>query len=576
LGGGGIVLAVSEQIKRGGRAVAWTLIGILLAGLALRLWGIGSGLPVAFNLDEYAHFTVSAVKMFGGGHNPNYFQNPPAFTYLIQVLLSIAYLTPPVGNSGRAIHAAFAADPTEIYLIARVSVAVLGVAAAGVMFFVGRRIASAAVGLSTAAFMAFTFLPVHYGHFALNDVPTLLPLAIGLFGLAGVIINGRALDYGVAGLGLGLATGTKYTAAALSVSIFAAWAIRFFEDRERGKREFLLLLMAAGVSLLAFVVANPFAVLDPHKFVYDMRRQQDLSAGVAKLGTDDTTGWAYYAWTLVWGFGLLPLLMSIAGAALALKKDWRRALPFALFALIVFVFMGKQMRFYARWMMPIYPVLALFAGYFVVEAGRWITAQLARRRAIERANPVYAICLVLALALIGPLVHVIHNDRVLSRTDTRVLAKNWILENVPRGEKIAFDLVGPPPYYRVDNAANGEPAFAIRPLPRGTEIEKYAQNLSPEVLDSFEKDGYCWVASASIQKGRVTKDPKKAPGAAAYFDALTERGTLEKSFSPMKSGQEGELPRFNFDISYNYFPLSYYRPGPQIDIYRLHGGVCAD
>lgn len=564
---------MSQQNKSLGRGVVWTLVGILLAGFGLRLWGIGSGLPVAFNLDEYAHFTVSAVKMFGGGHNPNYFQNPPAFTYLIQVLLSIAYLTPPIGNSGRAIHAAFAADPTEIYLIARVSVAVMGVAAAGVLFAVGRRMTSSAVGLAAAAFMAFTFLPVHYSHFALNDVPTLLPLAIGLFGLAGVIQNGRALDYGIAGLGLGLATGTKYTAAALSISIFAAWAIRFFDDRERGKREFLLLVMAAAVSLAAFVVANPFAVLDPHKFVYDMRRQQDLSAGVAKLGTDDVTGWAYYAWTLLWGFGILPLLMAIAGAGLALKKDWRRSLPFVLFAMIVFLFMGKQMRFYARWMMPIYPVLALFAGYFAVEAGRWITQKLAKWRPGLSAN--YGIVAVLAIALISPLAHVIHNDRVLSRSDTRTLAKQWILENVPKDEKIAFDLVGPPPYYRQNNAANGDPAFTIRPLPRGTEIEKYAQNLSPEVLDSFERDGYCWVATASIQKGRVTKDPNKAPGAAAYFRALEERGTLEASFSPMKPGREADLPRFNFDTSYNYYPLGFYRPGPQIDIRRLHGGVCA-
>ena len=49
---------MSEQTKRRGRAAAWTLAGILVAGLALRLWGIRSGLPVPFNLDEYAHFTI--------------------------------------------------------------------------------------------------------------------------------------------------------------------------------------------------------------------------------------------------------------------------------------------------------------------------------------------------------------------------------------------------------------------------------------------------------------------------------------------------------------------------------------
>lgn len=562
---------MSLRSKRRGSVAAWTLAGILVAGLLLRLWGIRSGLPVAFHLDEYAHFTVSAVKMFGGGHNPNYFQNPPGFTYLLQLILSVAYLTPPIGSTGEAIHRAFATDPTTIYTIARVTTALMGVAAAWVLYFAGRRLWGTGVALAAAAFMCFTFLPIHYSHFALNDVPTLLPLCLGLFGLAGVILNGRALDYGIAGLGLGLATGTKYTAAALSVSIFAAWLIRFFEDRERGKREFLFLLLAAGVSLAAFVVVNPFAVLDPHKFVYDMRRQQDLSAGVAKLGTDDTNGWFYYAWTLRWGFGLMGLLMALGGAVLALARDWRRALPFALFALLVFLFMGNQVRFYARWMMPIYPVLAIFAGYFVVEAGKWIGARVGGDGARSRAT--YVSVGLLALALIGPLMHSIHNDRVLSRTDTRQLAKQWILENVPSDAKIAFDLVGPPPYYKKGDAAGGDPAFTIKPLPRGTEIEKYAQSLSPEVLDGFERDGYCYVVSASIQKGRVTKDPSKAPGAAAYYAALEERGEKVASFSPMKPGKS--VPRFNFDISYNYFPLAYYRPGPQIDIYRLAGGNCS-
>lgn len=557
---------MDEKVKRRGRAWVWTLAGILLAGLLLRLWGIRSGLPVAFNLDEYAHFTVSAVKMFGGGHNPNYFQNPPGYTYLLQVLLGIAYLTPPIGSIGAGIHHAFVTDPTTIYTIARLTAALMGVGAAWVLFHAGRRLWGVGTGLAAAAFLSLTFLPVHYSHFALNDVPTLLPLCLGLFGLAGVIERGRALDYGLAGLGLGLATGTKYTAAALSLAIFAAWAIRWRDDRTRGRREFKLLLLAAGVSLVAFVIVNPFAVLDPHKFLYDLRRQQDLSAGVAKLGTDDVSGWVYYAWTLVWGFGLLPLLMAIAGAGLALKRDWRRALPFAIFALVVFVFMGRQMRFYARWMMPIYPVLAIFAGYFAVVAGKWLAGRFSRARAD------FATVAVMAVALIGPLIHVIHNDRVLSRTDTRQLAKQWILQNVPSDAKIAFDLVGPPPYYRVGDAAAGSPAFNIRPLPRGTEIEKYAQRLSPEVLDSFEREGYCYVVSASIQRGRVMKDPAKAPGAAAYYAELARRGERIASFSPMRSGEQ--VPRFNFDISYNYFPLGYVRPGPQIDIYRLREGRC--
>lgn len=559
-----------QALKRKSHAAAWTLAAILGAGLLLRLWGIRSGLPVPFNLDEYRHFTVPAVQMFFHGHNPDYFQNPSAFTYFLQAVLSVAYLTPPI-HGGREIWNAFQVDATEVFTITRVATTMLGIAASWLLYFVGRRLWGVGVALAAAAFLTFTFLPVHYSHFALNDVPTLLPLCLGLFGLAGVIEKGRALDYAIAGLGLGLATGTKYTAAALSVSIFAAWAIRWRDDRTRGWQELKYLFMAAGVSLVAFFVTNPFSLVHPHQFAFEVRRQQSLSSGVSKLGTDDTNGWFYYAWTLFWGFGVLPLLMALGGIGLALKKDWKKALPYALFALAVFLFMGKQERFYARWMMPVYPVLALFAGYFAVEAGRWLTPKFARVREVNSAA--YATVAVMAVALIGPLIHVIHNDRVLSRTDTRTLAKQWILENVPSDAKIAFDLVGPKPYYKENGSFGGDAAFTIKPLPSGYQIETYAQNLSPAVLDQLEEDGYCYVVSGSTQKGRALKNTKKSPHAAEYYAELARRGELLKSFSPMKPG--ATLPRFNFDISYNYYPLGYYRPGPQLDIYRLSGGNCA-
>jgi heme exporter protein D len=561
---------VSEQTKRRGSAAAWTLAGILVVGFLLRLWGIRSGLPVALNLDEYAHFTVTAVNMFGGGLNPHYFQNPPGFTYLLHALFSIAYLESPVHSLGKGIHHAFNTDATTIYTIARVTSAVMGIGASLALYFAGRKLWGTGVALAAAAFLTFTFLPVHYSHFALNDVPTLLPLCIGLFGLSGVILNGRALDYGIAGLGLGLATGTKYTAAALSVAIFVAWATHLYDDRERGKQEFKYLLLAAGVALLAFVIINPFAVLDHSKFFYDVRRQSAQSSKLAKLGTDDTNGWFYYAWTLFWGFGLLPLLLAIGGAILALKNDWRKSLPFVVFGLIVFLFMGKQLRFYARWMMPIYPVLAIFAAYGAVELGKWLSGRFKWSSGDRATLPL--IVGVVTVALIGPLIHVVHNDRVLSRTDTRQLAKQWVIDNVPKDQAVAFDLLGPPPFYNVNGALKGPVAFRYRPLPRGAQVELFAQNLSPAVLEQYRQEGYCYVVSGSTQKGRVMKDPSKAPGAAAYYKALDEQGEKVASFSPMKPGHA--LPKFNFDISYDYYPLGYYRPGPQIDIYRLSGGRC--
>ena len=56
---------------------------LVLGALALRLWGFRQGLPLVYNADENAHFVAGAIGMFGHTYNPNYFINPPAYTYLL-------------------------------------------------------------------------------------------------------------------------------------------------------------------------------------------------------------------------------------------------------------------------------------------------------------------------------------------------------------------------------------------------------------------------------------------------------------------------------------------------------------
>src|SRR3982751_390242 len=100
----------------------WGLaVGLLLAfAFGLRIWGIDHGLPYAYNADENAHFVTRAIGMFGHGWDPQYYVNPPAYTYLAHLLLGAWY----GGRSG--VSSAFAADPTQIWVLTRTLAAVLG------------------------------------------------------------------------------------------------------------------------------------------------------------------------------------------------------------------------------------------------------------------------------------------------------------------------------------------------------------------------------------------------------------------------------------------------------------------
>ena len=150
------------------------------------------------------------------------------------------------------------------------------------------------------------FLPVHYSHLALNDVPTLVGVCLSLVGTAGVYRRrGRMPDFALAGVGLGLACATKYTGGIVLLPLLAAAAVA---PGVSLPRRLLGLVLAAVLSVGAFLIANPYALLDSTAFHEGLTRQSEAAGDEAgKLGQTWNSGYGYYLWTLTWGLGWVPL-----------------------------------------------------------------------------------------------------------------------------------------------------------------------------------------------------------------------------------------------------------------------------
>jgi Dolichyl-phosphate-mannose-protein mannosyltransferase len=553
--------ALPARRRRRPTVPALLLGGVLAVGVALRLWGVKSGLPFVYDLDERRHFVEPAVAMYRDGYNPGYFVNPPGFTYVLHAVFSFAYGGLSPRGAGSVVRAHLLTDLTPLYVMARVTAGLLGLGGAWVVYFLAKRLYGVAAGLMAAAFLALAFLPVQYGHLALNDVPTLLPVTCALLGAVLVYERGTWPAYLFAGVSTGFSAGFKYTAVAVAVPIMVAAVLRVGRDRRRLVRELSRLVAAGAMSVVGFAVANPYAFLEPHQFLHALRYQQKTSGGVAKLGLDHVSGWWYYASSLTWGFGWLPLTLAAVGAVAALRRDWRKALLLLVFAVAFWLFMGAQTRFFARYLLPVYPCLAVLAGYGVV-----VLAGLARGRRRWVAGVAIA-----ALALAQPLVTVVHNDRVQSRDDTRALARRWLVANLPAYSTLALDKIDAPGYARVRSDRVSPHLWQLYPRPGGL-VENYVRHLYPALLDKYAAVGACTVVTGSIQRDRAFKDAHVAPAAVAYYRRLESVGTKVATFSPVKPG--AKLPGFSFDFSYNYYPLAYERPGPLVEIYRLNLPGC--
>jgi hypothetical protein len=454
------------------------------------------------------------------------------------------------------------------------------------LYLAGARMFGRTAGLIAAAVMTVAFLPVFYSHLALNDVPTLAPVTLALFATAGVYHRGRRSDYVLAGIGIGLAAATKYTGG----YVLACLVVATVQDASGGSvaQSARRLALAVAAGLIAFIVANPYALLHFGEFSAGVSQQASLAAGSdpVKLGSHGS-GTAYYLWTLTWGLGWAPALAALAGALILIVRR-RMGLGLLLIpAPIAFiVFMGGQQRFFGRWLMPIFPVLALLAAFALTTFVRWAAARTGLRSWLIAP-------LAVAILLAQGLTASIHDDAVLSRPDTRNLVRAWMVSHVPAGNRVVIEPLVPDTWATdVGRALAATPTGERwwryptwlsnigvdgRPLPDGEQryvvIDQYERVLRPALIDHYAASGFCWILIGSLQAGRAFSAPGAAPQAIAYYTELAQRAQRVFHVSPFAARAE-PIP-FSFDWSIDYYPRQFRRPGPELSLYHLTGGRCS-
>ncbi len=560
--------ARQPRVRRRLDGTSLAFAGVLLAALALRLWGIRAGLPYSYNEDEERHFVPVAVGFLGHGLNPHYFLNPPGYSELLAGVYAVWF------HSSDAAERAFARNPGELLLIARVTVALLGTLGVALLQLAGTRLFDRRTGLLAAALAACAFLPVSYAHLALNDVPALVTATLALLATALVLRGGGTGAALLGGGAAGLAAGTKYTAAIMLLPLVTAIVLRG-GSRRRGAgwvrvapRRVALALLAA---VAGFLVANPYALLDHGAFQDGLSQQDQLTSAdeLTKLGLTQDNGVLYYLWTFTWGIGWLPAFAALGGALRLLLRDRRLALVLLPAPLLFIAYMGSHERYFGRWLLPLFPIAIVLAASFAVAVVRWV-AQRSPRLALPAA------ALVVVALLAQGIVTSVHTDRALARPDTRGLLRAWLVAHVPAGERIVVEPIVPERWgarWQLWNVTRSDVDDNGRPLPphatRFVKTDRYERTLRPQLIDEYVARHYCWVVIGSTQYARAFAQPALAARAIAYYRALASRGTEVERVRPY--GAHATAPPFNFDWSFDAYPLADERAGPEAIVYELPG-----
>jgi hypothetical protein len=540
---------------RGPRIADWpaylALAVILMGGVAVRVMSLHHGLPWTYHADEAYHFVTQAMRMFDFGLRPIYFENPSAYTYLVYAALRVTQGGGWLWRDVDGLVADFEADPTAAFGTGRILTVTLCMLGVVGVFAAGRRLWGAAVGVVAAAILAFAFLPVAYSRFALTDTGVLLPVAAALYGAIRAHEDGRVRWFVLSGAAVGLAVAFKYTAGLAGVPLLLAAVLRAREDR--------LALAAFGLGTAAgaavFFATNPFFFFDLRTALTQLE-EQSLAASGAKLGQGDRSGPSYYLDSLTWGLGWGAAVAAAVGVAWEARRNRTRALLLAAFPVLLFVYLCTQGRFFARWLLPTYPVLALLAG--IALAG--VAARVPGRASLRAG----VLALLLAAVLAQPIAADLRTGQLLRRPDTRVLAREYLLANLPLRARIVVEPSAPAGFF-AGRVVRGFAAPPTELVPGGTP-QRFILALAPNRIPLYRRAGYCTVVTFSAVRGRAERDGLEP--ALAYYERLEREAQLVFSVDPYEDG--ATPPPFDFDQSTHlYYPDVYHRPGPEVKIYRL-------
>jgi len=395
------------------------LLAILIIGATLRLTGIDwdehhhlhpderfltmveNNLAWPKSLGEYWDTSVNPLNPYNRGHSSYVYGVLPVY-----ITKAIGQLTGYTGYDG-------------VYLAGRAVSAIMDLLCVVLIYAIGARLYDRRVGLLGALLLSFTVLDIQQAHYFTVDTTTTFLVTLALY-LAVRVAQGDSWRHRILlGLAFGLAVACKISVASFALVIAlafvqAAWrrstteAPSVWRSRRLGRYllrgsvsdlapqrgiawDWLVLramelapavLAVVLVALVAFRVAQPQAFTGPGFFGLKLNPQwKDDMAYISKLVSGEIDYPPSHQWAnrpavwymlknqLLWGMGL-PMGLAVWGgwALMAyglLKRRGNHLLPWVW---MTFSFFYQSIQFVKamRYILPIYPTMALVAAYGLI------------------------------------------------------------------------------------------------------------------------------------------------------------------------------------------------------------------
>ncbi|HVT01449.1 MAG TPA: glycosyltransferase family 39 protein [Patescibacteria group bacterium] len=326
-----------------------------------------------------------------------------------------------------------------------------------IIFLIARKLFNANAGFAGSFLYAVSVLPIQYSHFFTSDILLTFIISLLLLFVINFYQKPQLKKAIIIGILFGLALATKISAIPIIISITMAITLDFLfvflKSPHKPKTwlghiphvvrklisEWLLILL---IAFITFSIAQPYAIIDSKEFVDQNMLQSMMTKNPYIFPyTLQYVGKIKYIYELknifLWGLGPIISLLSLCGFYLVYKKFKKmeqtkksEIVIIVSFLVVYFGVVGSFAIGFMRYLLPIYPILAIFGGYTIVRILDYINFQ----KINDQLKNILKFILIVSI-LVWPLSFI----TIYSRTNTRIEASNWINQNIPNNSTIAIE-----------------------------------------------------------------------------------------------------------------------------------------
>lgn len=495
------------------------LTGIMAMMLVLHLLGIRRDLPYATETDDPV-FVRPAVQIAASGClNPGWIGHPGSTVIYPLAAVYHAWNASVHGGAwlrpDASVAASFSSFPGEFYLVGRLVAISYLILSLPLAYQVGRLAFGPVAALIGTWFFVLCPMVIEYAQQIRTDSASVFFTLLALWLCLRVYERLTAKRSLIAGMAVGLAVSTKYSLLVLAPFLFAVQLVAWWRQPRRQAEQLsreLLRSMLVGI----FVVPLTFAATTPYFFLDYSTTRAGVAAEVPSthLGADGLSPQENLRWYLLNAIpttlGGARTVFVIIGVMLALWRGMSRQSLLLGFCGAYIIEVSLHPLHWSHWVIPILPIL-MFAAAAALGAA---VVELCGRLKLPRGA--YASLLFVGTMVLSyePACDVIRYARQHANPSTRVQAREWVVQNLPPGSRIAQE------WY---TAALDGTDFNV--------LTRFSL-AADQSVEGYARAGYRYVSVSDGIYRRYFAEANRYPAEVAFYQELFSGQRLLQQFKP--------------------------------------------